>query len=155
MAHPAKKVAQPTRHFWFEDEKQGKGVGLAGRRWPVIIRWLPVARCSGEGSESKPAGQRTRFGVAEERGLTRGACPWRRRSAAGEEGRQAGVVVAAGGVGVVGEELLGDTKLGLGSRGSRDGWRSPAPGGARDGRGFGDGLWLLVTCHGGNSSGRG
>jgi hypothetical protein len=45
----------------------------------------------------------------------------------GEEGQQVGVVVA-GGVGVVGEELLGGAELGLGSRGSGSGRRSPAPG---------------------------
>jgi hypothetical protein len=42
----------------------------------------------------------------------------------GEEGRQARVVVA-GGVGVVGEELLGGDKLEVGSRGSENGQRSP------------------------------
>jgi hypothetical protein len=45
----------------------------------------------------------------------------------GEEGRQAGVVVA-GGVGVVKEELLGGAKLRLGLRESENGWMSPAPG---------------------------
>jgi hypothetical protein len=35
---------------------------------------LPTARCSREGSGSKLAGRRTGFGVAEGRGLTRGAC---------------------------------------------------------------------------------
>jgi hypothetical protein len=45
----------------------------------------------------------------------------------GEEGRQAGVV-ATGGVGVVGEELLGGAKLGLGSMGSENGRRHPTLG---------------------------
>jgi hypothetical protein len=85
---------------------------------------LPAARCSGEASGSKPAGWQTGFGVAEERGLTRGPCPQRRISVVGEEGRQAGVVVV-GGVGVVG--VVGGKKLGVGSRGSENDWRSPTP----------------------------
>jgi hypothetical protein len=44
-----------------------------------------------------------------------------------EEGWQA-VVVTADGVGVVGEEVLGGAKLGVGSRGSGNGQRSPALG---------------------------
>jgi hypothetical protein len=45
----------------------------------------------------------------------------------GEEGRQAGVVVV-GGVGMVGEELLGGTKLRVRSRVFGNGRRSPMPG---------------------------
>jgi hypothetical protein len=66
----------------------------------------------------------------------------------GEDGRQAGVVVA-GRVGVVREELLGGAKLGLGSRGSGN-----SRGGAHSGRGLGGGLWLLAPSRGGSSSGR-
>jgi hypothetical protein len=44
----------------------------------------------------------------------------------GEEGQQTRVVIA-GGVKVVGEELLGGTKLEVGSRGSRNDRRRPAP----------------------------
>jgi hypothetical protein len=89
-------------------------------------RRLPAMRCSGEGPGSEVVGWRTGFGVAEGRGLTREACPQRRGTTVGEEGRQARVVVA-GGVGVVGEELLGGDKLEVGSRGSENGKRSPVP----------------------------
>jgi hypothetical protein len=64
----------------------------------------------------------------------------------GEEGRQAGVVVV-GGVGVVGEELLGCVKLGVGSRGSRDGRRSPVPGRCLGWQGTRCRLRLLAARH--------
>jgi hypothetical protein len=64
----------------------------------------------------------------------------------GEEGRQAGVVVV-GGVGVVGEELLGCVKLGVGSRGSRNGWRSPVPGRWLGWQGTQHRLQLLASRH--------
>jgi hypothetical protein len=63
-----------------------------------------------------------------------------------EEGRQAGVVVA-GGVGVVGEELLGCVKLGVGSRGSRNGRRSPVPGRCLGWQGTQRMLRLLAARH--------
>jgi hypothetical protein len=57
----------------------------------------------------------------------------------GEEGRQAGVVVA-GGVGVVGEEPLGCVKLSVGSRGPGMVGRVQCWGGAWGGRGLGIGF---------------
>jgi hypothetical protein len=74
---------------------------------------LQATRCSGEGSGSEVVGWRTGFGVAKGRGLTREACPRWRGMIVEEEGRQAGVVVT-GRVGVVREEFLGGTKLGVG-----------------------------------------
>jgi hypothetical protein len=56
--------------------------------------------------------------VVERRGLTGGACPQRRGLATREEHRQDGVGVADK-VRMVREEVHGDTKLGVGSRGQR------------------------------------
>jgi hypothetical protein len=119
-SHLAKEVARPTRHFRPEGEKQGKALGLVGRRWPA-------AMCSGEGSRRKTTGHRIGFGVAEGGGLPKGSCPRQRELTVGEEGRHVRVVVTDG-VGAVGEELVGCVMLGVGSRGSGNGWRSPALG---------------------------
>jgi hypothetical protein len=101
----------------------GAGVGEStGRQWSAKFQRLPTMRCNGEGSRSKMAWRRTGFGATERRGLTRGACPWQRGSTVGEECWQAGVEVTDG-VGMVGEELLGDAKLGVGRGGSRNGRR--------------------------------
>jgi hypothetical protein len=104
------KWPSPLDTFDPRVKNRGRALGLTGRRWLARIRRLQAARCSGEGSGSKPTGRWTRFGAVEGRGLTKEACPWWRGTTVGEEGWQAGVVVA-GGVGVVGEELLGDAKL--------------------------------------------
>jgi hypothetical protein len=83
--------------------------------------------CSGEGSGSKTAGHQIRFGAVEGGELPRGSCPRQRELAVGEEGRHVRVVVADR-VGAVGEELVGCVMFGVGSRGSGNGRRSPAPG---------------------------
>jgi hypothetical protein len=64
----------------------------------------------------------------------------------GKEGQQAGVVVTDG-VGVVREEFLGCVKLGVGSRGSRNGRRSPVPGRCLGWQGTRRQLRLLAARH--------
>jgi hypothetical protein len=93
-------------------------MGLVGRRWSAEIWRLPATRCSGEAWGSKSAEWWIEFGAVERRGITRDACPRWRGSAVGEEGQQVRVGVA-GGVRMVGEEVLGGTKLEVGSRGSQ------------------------------------
>jgi hypothetical protein len=70
---------------------------------------------------SKPTGWQTRLVAAERGGAHQKASLRQRGSVAGTEPRQAGVGVT-GGVRVVGEEVLGGTMLGVGSRWSERGW---------------------------------
>jgi hypothetical protein len=76
---PSSNFSGPFGHLAQELE-QGKASGFTGWRWPAKFRWLPVTRCSGEGSGSKLAGRQTGFGVAERRELIGGACPQRRKN---------------------------------------------------------------------------
>jgi hypothetical protein len=101
--------------------KASASSGGGGRPGSSDCRHLGVA------GRVQGVGQQTGFGAVEGRELTRGACLRQRGSVVGEEGWQTEVVVA-GGVVVVGEVLLGGVKLRVGSRGARNGRRSPAPG---------------------------
>jgi hypothetical protein len=117
--HSDWRASDPSQPFGLRESQGGflprQHQQLAGKIRPTGSRWSAV-----EFSGSKPTGWWTGL-VAEKRGgAHQKACLRRRGSAAGKGRRQAGVGVS-GGVRAVGEEVLDDVVLGVGSRQSEEG----------------------------------